>query len=24
MYMDESHFSDGRKIVSIIVRAIAN
>ena len=23
-YMDESHFSDGRKIVSIIVRAIAN
>ena len=24
MYMDESHFSDGRKIVSIIVRAITN
>ena len=23
-YMDESHFSDGRKIVSIIVRAITN
>ena len=22
IYMDESHFSDGRKIVSIIVRAI--
>ena len=22
MYMDENHFSDGRKIVSIIVRAI--
>lgn len=24
MYMDESHFSEGRKIVSIIVRAITN
>jgi len=24
IYMDESHFSDGRKIVSIIVRAITN
>jgi hypothetical protein len=23
-YMDESHFRDGRKIVSIIVRAITN
>jgi hypothetical protein len=23
-YMDESHLSDGRKIVSIIVRAITN
>jgi len=24
IYMDENHFSDGRKIISIIVRAITN